>query len=195
MQEAGVRPSRRLGYRFDVDFAATPSGLGLVIANRGELGVGLQARSLTVAGAPFSYTIGSGEQMAVTLPDPGTYDLSIHGPNGFFRHFAGSALTSLAVSAQADVRRGTVTLRIIDRGHRPGRRGPVVVAVTDAYGPARELELSGGEAVVRVATAASGGWYDLTLSTPSDVTFAYGLAGRVESEMSLTSDPQLGAGA
>jgi phospholipase C len=132
--------------------------------------------------------------MAVSLPDPGTYDLSIHGPNGFFRHFAGSPLTSLAVSVATDVRRGTVTLRVVDQGHRRGTRTPVVVMVTDAYGSDQKLELSGGEAGVTVATAASGGWYDVALTTPSDATFAHALAGRLESgDLSLTSDPQLGA--
>jgi phospholipase C len=193
VQEPGVRPARRLGYRFHVDFAATPAGLDLSIANPGELGIGLQARSLTIPGGPFTYTVGSGERMAITLPNPGSYDVSLHGPNGFFRQFAGSAPTSPAVFARTDVRRGTVTLRVVDPGHRRGARAPVVVAVADAYGPDRQLTLSGGEAEVTVATAASGGWYDLALSTPSDAAFAYALAGRLESDMPLTSDPQLGA--
>jgi hypothetical protein len=37
-----------------------------------------------------------------------------------------------------------------------------------------------------------GGWYDLTLTTQSDPTFSYQLAGRLESSSRLTSDPQLG---
>jgi hypothetical protein len=46
--------------------------------------------------------------------------------------------------------------------------------------------------VVTVDTRHSGGWYDIALSTPSDGTFAYRLAGRLESRVRLTSDPQLG---
>ena len=89
-QEPGVRPSRRLGYRFDVAFHADRGMLNLAIKNHGKLGVHLQARSLTVPGAPYSYTVGAGDKLAAALPNPGTYDLSLHGPNGFFRHFAGS---------------------------------------------------------------------------------------------------------
>jgi phospholipase C len=86
-QEPGVRPSRRLGYGFDVAFNAEPQTLTLAITNAGSLGVGLQARSLTIPGAPYTYTVGAGDHLTATLPNPGTYDLSVHGPNGFFRHF------------------------------------------------------------------------------------------------------------
>jgi Phosphoesterase family/Domain of unknown function (DUF756) len=78
-QEPGVRPSRRLGYRIRVGFEAASGKLHLAIKNQGTLGVGLQARSLTVAGGHFSYTIGAGDEIAVALADPGTYDLSLHG--------------------------------------------------------------------------------------------------------------------
>ena len=39
-QERGVRPSRRLGYRFDVAFDADPDTLNLAVNNDGNLGVG-----------------------------------------------------------------------------------------------------------------------------------------------------------
>ncbi len=55
-------------------FDADPSNLKLAFRNRGELGVHFQARSLTIAGAPYSYTSGAGDELAVALPNPGTYD-------------------------------------------------------------------------------------------------------------------------
>src|SRR5262249_26488865 len=131
-QETGVRPSRRLGYRFEVGFDAAAHTLNLAIKNRGKLGVGLQARSLTVPRAPDSYTIGAGDELDVALPNPGTYDLSLHGPNGFFRRFAGSPASALEVNARGDHGAGTLFLRIANTGGR--RRQPVVVHVNDAYG-------------------------------------------------------------
>src|SRR3984885_180095 len=115
-QEPGVRPSRRLGYRFDVGFDPNPKTLNLKMRNPGRLGVGLQARSLTVAGAPYSYTVGARDELTAQLPNPGNYDLSIHGPNGFFRHFAGSAATVLRVDAYGDHDGGRLTLRLPDEG-------------------------------------------------------------------------------
>jgi phospholipase C len=192
-QEPGVRPSRRLGYRFDVAFDAARGKLNLAIENRGKLGVGLQARSLTVPGAPFSYTVGAGDELTAALTNPGTYDLSLHGPNGFFRHFAGSPATGLRVEVHGDHRSGRLRLRVIDGNHHRDRRRrrPVVVEVADAYGPDRKIRLDGVEEI-GIDTRHCGGWYDIALTTPSDATFSYQLAGRLESPTRLTSDPQLG---
>jgi phospholipase C len=193
-QEPGVRPSRRLGYRFAVDFDAGPQTLNLAVNNRGRLGVHLQARSLTVAGAPYSYTIGAGDEIAIALANPGTYDLSLHGPNGFFRHFAGTPATVLEVKARVDHDTGRVRLRLTDSGDRPRRRRhqpPVLVDVADAYGTDQQVALRHtGE--ITIHTGHSGGWYDIALTTPSDAGFSYQLAGRLESGAQLTSDPQFG---
>jgi phospholipase C len=190
-QEPGVRRSRRLGYRFDVAFDADPGTLKLAVKNRGSLGVHLQARSLTVPGAPYSYTIGAGDRLTTSLPNPGTYDLSLHGANGFFRHFAGSADTVVRVDVETDHRAGTVRLRLTGGGghHRPR----LVVKVADAYGPDRHVDVR-GTTKLTIDTRHSGGWYDIALSTPSDASFSYQLAGRLESRARLTSDPQLGRG-
>ncbi len=188
-QEPGLRPSRRLGYRFDVAFDAKPKTLNLAVRNPGRLGVGLQARSLTIAGAPYAYTVGAGDKLATALPNPGTYDLSVHGPNGFFRHFAGSPATALRVEVDTEHELGRLRLRLTDGGVR--RRAPVVVKVADAYGPDHRIRLHGTREIT-INTRHSGGWYDIALSTPSDASFSYQLAGRLESGARLTSDPQLG---
>jgi phospholipase C len=187
LQERGVRPSRRLGYRLHIGFDAGPHKLNLAVKNEGSLGVGLQARSLTVAGAPYSYTIGAGHRIAVALANPGTYDLSLHGPNGFFRHFAGSSATTLRAEEQGEHDLGQLKLRITHGSHR--RR--VVVDVADAYGANRHIKLH-DTSEITIDTHHSGGWYDIALTTPSDASFSYQLAGRLESRARLTSDPQLG---
>ena len=67
----------------------------------------------------------------------------------------------------------------------------VVVEIADAYGARQHLRVDGaGE--VTIDTHHSGGWYDIALTTPSDPSFSYQLAGRLESSARLTSDPQLG---
>ena len=195
VQEPGVRPSRRLGYRFDVAFDADPGALHLAVENKGTLGVHLQARSLTVPGAPYSYTIGAGDELAVALPNPGTYDLSVHGPNGFFRHFAGSPVTAVEVETRVEQRFGKLRLRLVNRSdrHAGGRRRhqPIEVDVADAYGADHSVEVH-GKREITIDTRRSGGWYDIALTTHSDPSFRYQIAGRVESGEGLTSDPQLG---
>jgi phospholipase C len=189
-QEAGVRPSRRLGYAFDVNLRVDDRGLDLEVGNRGRLGVQLQARSLTIPGAPFSYTVGAGQELTTALAHPGTYDLSVHGPNGFFRRFAGAPDTTLRVEAYGNASSGKVIVRITSMGSR-GRRAPVIVDVVDAHGANRRLEVRGTREIT-VDTTHAGGWYDLSLTTPSDASFSCQLAGRLEWGGPLTSDPQLG---
>jgi phospholipase C len=187
VQESGVKPSRRLGYRLDVDLSADAHGLKIAIDNRGRLGVGLQARSLTVKGGPWTYTVGHGDSITARLAHHGRYDLHVHGPNGFFRHIAGSPHTTLGVETETHPGSGMVTVRISHNGHG---HGPVV-KVTDAYGTDHTLDLEGAREIT-VDTSHSGGWYDISLASPGDPTFAFTLAGRLEASGRLTSDPQLG---
>ena len=63
--------------------------------------------------------------------------------------------------------------------------------LADAYGPDRHIKLHGTKEIT-IATRHSGGWYDIALTTRSDASFKYRLAGRLESGARLTSDPQLG---
>jgi phospholipase C len=198
VQETGVKPSRRLGYAVDVDLAAGPRGITVAMHNRGTLGVGLQARSLTVPGGPWAYTVGRGDSITAKLPRPGVYDLSVHGPNGFFRHLAGSAATTLSVETQSHPESGMVTVRLSDgeqghskRGHSERRGRGLVVKVADAYGTDHTVELEGTREIT-VATSHAGGWYDIALSSPEDPSFAFQLAGRLETGGRLTSDPQFG---
>jgi phospholipase C len=154
--------------------------------------VGLQARSLTVPGAPYTYTVAAGDELTAALPNPGRYDLSLHGPNGFFRRFSGSPATELRVEAYTDHRWARLTLRVIYAHRDRGRKRRLVLQVADAYGRDQRLELC-GDAEITVDTGRSGGWYDTALTTSADPAFGYQLAGRLESPGQLTSDPQLGA--
>ena len=102
--------------------------------------------------------------------------------------------TVLQVEAHADHHTGRLRLRLTNSGDRPGRRHhqpPDVVEVADAYGNDQRIELH-RTGQITIHTGHSGGWYDIALTTPSDASFSYQLAGRLESGARLTSDPQLG---
>ncbi len=58
--------------------------------NGGALGAHVQARFLAPAGAPHSYTVGAGDRLQASWPVSADYDIHLHGPNGFFRRFAGT---------------------------------------------------------------------------------------------------------
>ena len=180
-------------YNLHVGFQADNGTLNLALRNHGRIGAHLQARSLTVPGGPYSYTIGAGDEITASLPNPGVYDLSLHGANGFFRHFTGSVATTLRAEVHGDHDSGRLRVKIINEHHGRGRHSaPVVVNVANAYGPDHNVRLNGGREELVVDTHHCGGWYDLALTSPNDKSFTYQLAGRLESAGRLTSDPQLG---
>ena len=134
-QEAGVRPSRALGYHLHVDLDVSENSLDFTIANRGRLGAQLQARSNDVAGAPFSYTVGAGRTLRPTLRANGHFDVSFHGPNGFFRRFAGTTKDPL-LEVRARRKDGQLLLTLHNRSDHGLR-----VQVADAYGRDRTVRV------------------------------------------------------
>ncbi|WP_083449815.1 phosphocholine-specific phospholipase C [Luteipulveratus mongoliensis] len=186
-QEKGVRPSRALAYAVEAAAVVDGKTLRATLKNTGRLGVHLQARSRDVAGAPFSYTIGAGDSLSPTWPLGPTYDLQLHGPNGFFRRYAGTtASTPVEVTSGVDSRH---RLRLTLTSSRTA-----TVTVTDAYSRSggRPVTIVGGRPqVVVMDLTAQHGWYDVLVTTAGDTSFARHLAGRVENGRASTSDPQL----
>jgi phospholipase C len=186
-QEPGVRSSRALGYLLDVDLTVSEHGLTFALDNRGTLGAHLQARSNDVAGAPFSYTIGAGRHLKPTLKAHGRYDVSFHGPAGFFRRYAGST-TAPMLEVRTSVRDGHLVL------HLHNRSGEVQHAhVADAYGRDRTVKVRAKDAkTVRIPLTATHRWYDVLVTVRDQPHFARALAGRLENGRPGKTDPQLG---
>jgi phospholipase C len=184
-QESGVRPSRRLGYRLRVDLEITGHGLAFTLENAGRLGAQLQARSPDLPGAPYSYTVGAGHSLRAVLPSRNHFNVSFHGPNGFFRRFRGDVDAPL-LDVRAGARRGHLVLQLRNLSQHRQR-----VHVANAHGPDQHLRIKpGGVSSVRVPL--TGGWYDVLVTVADHARFARALAGRIESGSALTSDPQLG---
>ncbi|MFI2646109.1 phosphocholine-specific phospholipase C [Micromonospora fulviviridis] len=180
-QEPGTRPARPLGYNLNV--VEKPSNpLDLTIVNDGSLGAHLQARLITPARQPHSYTVGAGHQLDTQLPVSGAYEVHLHGPNGFFRKLAGDTRTD----------RVAVTLRPLgDSGKlRVEINAPhdaTEVTVTDVYaGPVR---IHGNGKYADLDTRDAGGWYDITVTAGS---FVRVFAGHLENGSASISDPSLG---
>ncbi|GAB3913380.1 phospholipase C, phosphocholine-specific [Microlunatus endophyticus] len=187
-QEPGVRPSRCLGYDLTADIAVERGQLTLDLTNRGSLGVHVQARSLTVPNAPFSYTIGAGHSLSDAWPVTGVYDLELHGPNGFFRQVAGAPTSPLQVAVS---QRGPHSIEL--ELSAPHGHSAVTAQIDDAYGHDHSVRVPAGRSVtVSVETTSTGGWYDVRVTTAADADFVTTAAGRLEASPGLTSDPQLG---
>jgi phospholipase C len=186
-QEAGVRPSRPLGYRLDVDLHVSADALAFTIANAGGLGAHLQARSNDVAGAPFSYTVGAGRTLRPTLKAHGHYDVNFHGPDGFFRRFAGST-TSPLLDVRASKRDGHLVLRLHNRSDHAFH-----AHIADAYGRDRKVKVRPKDTrTVRIPLTATHGWYDVLVTVAGHPQVKRALAGRFENGRAGITDPQLG---
>jgi phospholipase C len=186
-QEPGVRPSRALGYRLAVDLDVRDHGLAFTIKNAGRLGAQLQARSNDVKGAPFSYTVAQGEKLRPVLSATGRYDVSVHGPNGFFRRFAGNTRKPL-LEVHARRKDGELVLTLHNTSDHAVR-----AHVAHAYGRDRSVRVPRhGRKRVRIALRATHGWYDALVTVKDQPGFKRGLAGRFDAGGASTSDPQLG---
>jgi phospholipase C len=180
-QEPGIRPARALGYALEAREKKAAHAIRVELVNRGALGAHVQARLLTPTGAPHSYTVGAGDSLTASLPVSGAYEIHLHGPNGFFRQYAGR---SGADVVSASVRQQGTSRALLISVNAPAG---IDVVVEDAYRGA--LSVDGGLATLD--TSASGGWYDVTVAAPS-TEWRRTFAGHLENGQPSSSDPALG---
>jgi phospholipase C len=138
---------------------------------------------------PPSNTVGAGRRLSAQWSLSGAYDFTVHGPNGFLRRFAGSG-PGVEVTARPAGDSGDLALVLTNSGTASVR---VTVAGADGYGqdrPADYALLPGARVVHSVHTAASAGWYDLSVTAGPLVRR---LAGHVETGCITLTDPGLGA--
>lgn len=115
-----------------------------------------------------------------------SYDLSVHGPNGFLRRFAGK--TDNRVEAEAHVKRGVIWLTLINKDDRAVR-----FSIADGYGSqAREIRVRpNGRASHRVLPLRTSHWHDLTITCDTGTDFVRRLAGHAETGSPGYTDPAI----
>lgn len=180
-QESGVRPARPLGYDLTATEKVRPGQVAVTLRNDGRLGAHVQARLVTPVGQPHSYTVSAGKSLKASWPVQGDYDIQLHGPNGFFRRYAGQGDSKLlAELAPADSSQ-QLQLKVSGKSDQQ-------IVVTDAYAGERHLD---GNGTLTLDLRASSGWYDVTVAT-ADGSWTRTFAGHIENGKPSSSDPQLG---
>lgn len=175
-QEQGRRRARPLPYDLTAD-ARVDKGLRIDFASHGAAGAHFL---VTGAGNPLSYTVGPRASLSATIPVSGTFDVSVHGPNGFFRQIKGSGL-----EVRTRLQGNEVVLVLSNRGSSAVR-----ASVTDGYGRARPATYRvppRGQVEHRAGT--DHGWYDLSVSTQT-AGYLRRVAGHAETGRPSTSDPK-----
>ncbi|HEX3761478.1 MAG TPA: phospholipase C, phosphocholine-specific [Kofleriaceae bacterium] len=198
-QEPGVRPARAVPYELQATATVDVVGRKVAIrfANTGRAAAVFQVRSGSNAAGPWTYTVGvhdaTGDTWDFGAAGETAFDLSVYGPNGFFRAFQGSLAdrggAHLAVETVYEPARNAIVLEIRNVGARIEG-----LHIEDAYARDHSVHhLAPGERLTRrVSLERSFGWYDLTLRADSDPAFRQQIAGHLETGDDSVSDPALG---
>ena len=155
---------------------------------------------------PRKYTVEGGKQLTDEWTSTsGAYELHLHGPNGFVRHFAGDG-TSIGLSASIEYGRTDVTVGVAvaaAAAAAPAGGGCTFTVTDNAYGaggPWSVVVAAGKTATQAVQVAHSGNWYDVTVASVASGggggcgKFERRFMGHVESGATTTSDPAMAKG-
>jgi phospholipase C len=177
-QEPGERRARPLPYQPDASVRLNGAKLQLSMTNTG-------AESAHLTLYPYAGELAVPKHFDVkgaatdTLPlTGGAYRLTLVGPNGFRREFAGAVGGTAAVSSGIDREGQVVEIRLANHG-----RTRLTFQVTpNAYGgSARGVSVRPGHTeTLRWRTDGSHGWYDLTITVVEEAGFHRRLAGHLE---------------
>ncbi len=210
-QEPGIRPACALPYELYADGRLTSDGRHWEI----RLTAGHQAHGAAAAGAPFNvylrhlvngqdmqaatYAVKAGDTLTRQIPLASfanhEYIIEVHGPNGFYRSFAGKTNApqrievSTAYEQNSSGFTGNLQMHLRNRSAEN-----VSVTFTDqSYGAAatRRTLTAGEEAAIVFPLEASHHWYDFTVRAEGSEA-EMRCAGRVETGQHSFSDPLIG---
>jgi phospholipase C len=208
-QEKGTRPACAIPYELYADGGLSADGqhfeLRMTAANT--------IHGAKSAGAPFNvylrnlqsgkgmipatFAVKAGDtltqQFPVALFANSGYAVEVHGPNGFYRSFAGAAGSSpIAVSISYESRGGQPTGNVAVKLRNTSAKAVEAVVTDNAY-EAKKVSVkmhAGEEKSVVLDLKRSHGWYDFTVKADGEPSYAQ-YAGRVETGKPSTSDPQM----
>ncbi|GAA0298714.1 phospholipase C, phosphocholine-specific [Sphingomonas oligophenolica] len=197
-QMSGQRAHRPLPYRIVADRHVDADGrLAIAMINLGNAGVVLTAHDNRDRLEPRHYTIGAGDRIedAWDVEDD-MFDLTLRGPNGFLRQFAGR----LGKGAGRQVRlvdhpeMDAVELRFENRGDAPLA---FTIALDKLYptdaARTRIVTVPPGKAAADLwRLSKSDNWYDLSVTTGSKDGALWRYAGKVENGRPGRTDPAIG---
>jgi phospholipase C len=198
-QEPGTRPARALPYELDAwrEADAPPGTVKIHFKNSGTAAVVFQVRTVAGDAGPWTYTVGPGSELSdvwiAPAIDPGGFELSVHGPNGFMRTFRGNAsganATNLEVGTAYDAARNGISLRI-----RNPLDAPCQVQIHHVYlGETATHSLEPRGMLEKYwSLEAHFGWYGFVVFVDSNAAFEQRIAGHLETGKDSMSDPLMG---
>lgn len=193
-QERGSRPTRPLPYTPAVDVEAPGNGECTLTFSAGpNAGVCFQVRTSNRSDGPWTYTAAAGDTVSDTWHTAysnDVYKLSVHGPNGFLRTFAGSGTSAgPEATARDDGTTGNLRLTLTNPTD-----SDIDLSVHNAYGDQSTTITvpAGGEQTDTLDLGPSHRWYDVTVKAGNG--FLRRFAGHVETGESGVTDPAIVTG-
>lgn len=196
VQEPGTRPARAIPYHLEASglLDVQKNNFEILFQNMGDAAAVFHVRS--AQHIPRTYTVAPGAQLSdvwsIDAGDAGSYEISVHGPNGFFRSYGGAindATPNMRVKATYDVHRLHIMLQITNSGEFPRS-----FSIHDAYSKTTQ-QLSSKPGAISDHSydlTNSHGWYDLTLTSEANASFRQQFAGHLENGQPSMSDPAMG---
>ena len=199
LQESGHRKARALPYAFEASGRVTAGSFYIDMANTGTAGqcVYLYPNAFRTDG-PWRHTVEAGKTLTdffVGGTPTGSYDLSLYGPNGFHRRFAGNRVTATTsgnanpeVTARVDIPSGRIYFTMVNSG----TAACTITITANAYrtdGP-WTYNLAAGATVSDYYTISwYNWWYDFTATANTTDGFLRRFAGHAENGSESTTDP------
>jgi phospholipase C len=204
-QEPGVKASCALPYQLYADGRPGDDGHSFII----QLEARKEVFGNRSAGSPFnifqpgkdvrSYAVSAGDTLTDQFPLKEEYYFEVHGPNGFCRQYKGDKKGPLLQidceyerrSANAGELTGRVQLRV---RNRDTHRSHTLTIKDRAYGSGEIIRdiAAGTTSDILLDTAASHGWYDLSVTVKGFDAFEQCYCGRVETGKDSFTDPLMG---
>lgn len=215
-QEPGTRLACALPYRLhaecelndsktgiDLHFEAGKTGFGSRLESTGSAFNVYASNHKDIASyKPRAYAVVAGDHITDHIElgefNQNQYDLSVHGPNGFFRHFKGDKQdpeikmnclyeTSGLLSKKLS---GNIELSIENNS-----QAALTIFITDmAYGstmPKPFILASKSKKTLIIDLKKSSGWYNFKVHTNKNETFSRQYAGHAETEKDSITDPYM----
>ena len=208
-QPAQQRPARPLPYVVSANVRQVERNLLIDLVNTGK-----KAAVFTIhdygpyaVNGPWRYTLDAGQSHTASHwnnPHREIYDLAVHGPNGFYRHFTGRLRDDsklmpdpVAVTLREDTAMGELVITLQNTG---SKQTVLSLAFDPRYArgnllPAhRDIVLASGETqTLRFNLSPTDHWYDLSLTLADTPGWLRRYAGHIETGKASRTDPGIGA--
>jgi len=214
-QETGKRRSCALPYQLGVSGSLQADNQQFRIrmrADRSLFGKDAAGSPFTVY-APVKYTdengsdicrnwafaVKAGDELQYDWPikafDKGVYQLRVHGPNGFYREFMGTANDpQLQIDVDPELKRitklatGNAKITVQNRGSKSVRIAFHDIGYQKQKAFTKEIAANSKEEFV-IPLGDTHGWYDFAFTSPNHADFKQHFAGRIETGKESFTDP------